>query len=144
MKNLKNNFLISIKSSHISDGQENRLEMTTVGDFEKKQDTYIITYSEPEESGLSNVYTTVKVEGDQSVTMQRSGSNTSTFFLQKGKRNICHYDTGFGNLMVGVFAKDIVSSLKENGGELKLNYTLDIDSIFQSDNEINISVKQKS
>lgn len=137
-----NNYLISIKSSQKIGQDNNQVELTTLGNFEKRKNKYYISYEESEATGMRGVLTTLKVEGDKCVTLSRSGAQVSRMVLEKGQRHMCYYDTGYGDLMVGVFAQDINNSLKDDGGEINLKYTLDIDSFLQSNNEINISVKK--
>ena len=80
----------------------------------------------------------LKVVPDK-VTMMRSGSATR-LILERGRRHLCLYDTGYGQLMVGVFTSDLTSSLGDQGGRLDIKYTLDIDSNLSSSNEIKVEV----
>ena len=64
--------------------------------------------------------------------------------LEKGKRHLCHYDTGFGSLMVGVFAQSIHSDLTDSGGTLDVSYSLDINSGLNSMNSIFVDVKRNA
>ena len=52
------------------------------------------------------------------------------------KKQHCHYNTPYGELMIGVFTHSIVNELNESGGSLYLKYTIDINSSYVSDNEI--------
>ena len=83
----------------------------------------------------------LKVEPDK-VTMMRSGTATR-LILEKGRRHLCLYDTGYGMLTVGVFTSQLDSSLGEKGGRVDIKYTLDIDSNLSSSNEITVEVKPR-
>ena len=63
--------------------------------------------------------------------------------LEKGRRHLCLYDTGYGMLTVGVFTSQLDSSLGEQGGRVDIKYTLDIDSNLSSSNEITVEVKPR-
>ena len=76
------------------------------------------------------------------VTLIRGGMDGTRLILEKGKRHLCQYDTGYGSLVVGVFTSTLRSSLGEKGGRVDINYTLDINSDLSSINEISITVKE--
>ena len=86
--------------------------------------------------GLGDVY--------KRQTLIRSGGQRSRLVLEKGKRHLCHYDTGFGSLMVGVFAQSIHSDLTDSGGTLDVSYSLDINSGLNSMNSIFVDVKRNA
>ncbi len=69
-------------------------------------------------------------------------NSATRLILEKGKRHLCQYDTGYGSLMVGVFTSSFESTLNEQGGSLRVRYTLDINSSLSSNNEISIIVKE--
>ena len=70
------------------------------------------------------------------------GNSSTRLILEKGKRHLCQYDTGYGTLMVGVFTSSFDSTLDASGGSLQVRYTLDINSALSSNNEILITVKE--
>ena len=82
------------------------------------------------------------MDGNRRVTLIRNGQQRSRLILEKGKRHLCHYDTGFGTMMVGVFADRIKSDLDDSGGSLEVSYSLDINSGLKSLNEIFINIKE--
>jgi len=86
---------------------------------------------------------TVTVEGDNVVTVIRGGAANSRLTLEKGRRHQCHYNTMFGDLMVGVFTNIIENNLSEKGGTLQAAYTLDFNAGLVSKNEIFIKVTEK-
>ena len=55
---------------------------------------------------------------------------------------MCHYDTGFGSLMIGIFTNKVTCNLSDSGGQLDIVYSLDINSTLTSINEIHINVKE--
>jgi uncharacterized beta-barrel protein YwiB (DUF1934 family) len=140
---MKKDVLISIKGTVIPEGAApDIIELITAGRYYNKEGSYFISYKESETTGFEGVTTTLKVEGDSCVTLTRSGASNSSLVLEKGRRHLCHYDTGFGDLMVGVSGCRINSRLDDGGGELTFNYSLDINSSLVSQNEVYISVKE--
>ena len=139
---MKHEALISIKSKFSTNAGNDTVEMSTLGSFTKMKNVYYITYKDMQESGEEEVTTTLKVEGNKRVTMTKRGSNKSHLILEQGQRHLCKYDTGFGDVLVGIFAERIQSDMSSDGVKLDLKYTLDVNSDLASHNEINITVKE--
>jgi uncharacterized beta-barrel protein YwiB (DUF1934 family) len=140
---MQKDVLISIKGTVLPNGgAPDIIELITSGRYYRKNGNYYISYKESEATGLYGVTTTLKIEGESTVTLMRNGSQKSQLILEKGQRHLCQYDTGFGHLMVGVSGCKIKSCLDDLGGELTFNYTLDINSNTVSQNEVYVTVKQ--
>ncbi len=142
---MKENYLISIRGRQQYDGDSGKIDIDTVGSYVIRSGKKYISYREYDEDDPNRSYlTTLKIDDEknrESVTMIHSGGATR-LFLQKGQRNICRYDTGMGILMLGVFTNSIHSTLDEQGGELSLDYTLDINASVSSRNHIHVSVRK--
>lgn len=139
-KPLKEDYIIRIKSrieQHVeepveADEKEEFVELMTRGQFVQKGDSYYITYKETETTGYEGCTTTLKIAADGSrVAMLRFGKGGGAgtqLLIEKGKRNLCHYETGYGSMTLGVTADEIVCGLTEKGGTAKFGYLLDANS----------------
>ena len=140
---MQENYLISIVGTQEIDGEKDRIELTTVGSYVRKGNSRYIVYHEFAEYIPTGKTTSIlKIDDDKKVTLIRSGGQHSRLVLEKGKRHLCHYNTGFGSLMVGVFAQNIQSNLNDTGGTLDVSYSLDINSGLNSLNNILVNVKK--
>ena len=75
--------------------------------------------------------------------MTRFGKAPSQLVIEKGVRHICHYETGFGSVSLGVAADEITPELGPEGGRLQFSYTLDSGGEnFISRNLVDIHVEQ--
>ena len=121
------------------------VELFTTGEFYRKNGNYYISYEESEATGFEGARTTLKVENQSCVTLSRNGKDRelTQLIVQNGVRHQCHYDMGFGDLMIGVSGKSIRSTLDENGGQLEFKYSLDINSMLASNNEMLIIVQEQ-
>lgn len=139
---MQENYWINIVGRQKIDDDVGEVTLTTLGSYVTKGDTRFIVYKEYD-ADRNNAATTsvLKVDSGNTVTLMRGGGNTR-LILEKGKRHQCQYDTGFGALMVGVFTSEVDSRLHDKGGELAVNYTLDINADLSSINEIRITVKE--
>ena len=108
----------------------------TRGSFVRRGGSYYISYRETEATGYEGCTTTVKV------SMLRYGPMPSQLVIEKGRRHICHYDTGQGSITMGIAADEIVADLNERGGRLQFSYNLDINANLFSKNTVNITVRE--
>ncbi|MBR2877405.1 MAG: DUF1934 domain-containing protein [Clostridia bacterium] len=139
---MKNDVLIKfITVQTTEDNDSDTLEINARGTLEKSDSGYIIEYSEIDEE-MQGSKTTVSVDSPDCITMTREGSYNSRFIIEKGKRHSCYYDTPAGSLMMGVFASDVSVKLTENGGKLKMKYTIDFNSSMVAENSVTLSVKK--
>lgn len=138
------NYLIKIKGTMEQDGQSDSIELMTRGSYVHREGAFYIIYKESEATGFSGSTTTVKVSEDaRRVAMLRYGKNASQLIIEKGTRHLCHYETGYGALSLGVAADEIAHELGDDGGRLQFSYTLDSgNEDFISRNLVDITVKR--
>ena len=141
---MKKDVLISIKGVYNSDDDKDVIELFTTGQYYKKNGCYYICYEESEATGFEGSKTTLKVEEEKMVTLVRSGTANSQLIVEQGVRHHCHYDVGCGDLLVGVRGKRIKSSLTDKGGNLEIKYSLDINAMYSSENEMYIHIKESA
>ncbi len=78
-----------------------------------------ILYTKRPRPPATRAATTVKVADDaRKVSMLRFGKRR-----EEGTRHLCHYETGYGAISLGVSADVIEHALDENGGKLQFSYT---------------------
>ncbi len=145
MSNEKNRerYLISILGEQKLDGETDKIEVLTGGNFIKKKDHFYIGYKEYDDENPETCYNNlIKVEGDM-VTINRKGPTRSHLLLQRGRRHQCIYQTIAGDLNIGVFTKTLENRLGERGGTLEVSYTLDFNTDFVSENRFFIRVEEK-
>ena len=133
--------LISITGTQTAGDEKDTIELTTTGRMESLPDGYLLTYDESTSTGMEGVVTSMRVK-DAEVTLKRSGAMNSLLILEKGRRHICSYDTGYGQLTMGVYTKELHNRLSEKGGELDFHYTLDINSGMASSHAVHVQVRQ--
>lgn len=138
---MQEDYLITIRGTMEQGDQSDSIELMTRGSFVKRGGSFFITYNETEATGYNGCVTTVKVEGQDKVSMLRFGPAPSQLIIEKGRRHVCHYDTGQGALSLGVSADEIQSRLTEKGGSIRFSYMLDMDAESISRNLVKITVK---
>ena len=73
--------------------------------------------------------------------MMRSGEYGSCLIIERSKRNLCTYETGYGDLLMGIYGKSIESEIKENAGVFTFGYDIDINGALTSQNEVTVEYK---
>ena len=138
---MKKDVYISIKGSQDYGDDKNGMEITTAGTFYDKDGKYYLSYAEGDFSGMEKCKTTLKVSPDGIVTMMRHGQTNTHMIFEKGKCHIGHYETPYGDFTISVTANDINVSLDEHGGNIDIDYIMDINSIARSRNGISLTVR---
>lgn len=138
---MKKDVWISIKGIQQIDDEKDTVELFTQGNFYRRNNSYYITYEESETTGFEGCKTTLKIEGENKITLIRSGLHRSHLIMENGERNLGHYGTDAGDMVIGVNTRQIKSGLSDQGGDLYFSYSLDINSSLLSENEVFVSVQ---
>ena len=135
--------VITIKGSQNVDGQNDVVEITTVGKMNTIGSKTYLKYDDHTSSDNEAISCLIKIDPkDESVVMQRSGAFNSRMYIKKGQRHTCHYETVGGILTMGIFGETVKGNINENGGDLFMSYTIDINSGMLSRNSVEIKVKE--
>lgn len=130
------------QSSADAPEEENIIEFTTEGMLDKKEDMISLFYDESEMLGCEEARSMLCILGEKQVVLERTGDIVSKLVIEAGKRNNCYYETPYGNMTIGIHGDYIENSLTENGGKLKMKYTLDSDLRPISTNMLEITVNE--
>lgn len=135
--------IINIKGTQIIDGDNDVIELTTVGKMNTVGNKTYLRYDDSTATGVDGVSCMIKLDkDDNSVVMQRSGSLSSRMYIKEGQRHICHYETSQGTITMGIFGESVKSTLSNKGGSLSMSYTIDVNYGMMSRNKVEIKVKE--
>ena len=139
---MEKDVVISIKGiQKYEDTPSDAVELVTEGRLVKGDSGYILTYQESELTGLDNTLTTIQVEGDQ-VTMIRVGEFNAQMVFQEGRRHLSMYNTPYGAMAVGVNTHHLLAELDEHGGDIEIDYAIEVDHAIVGRNIFQIKVKE--
>lgn len=134
--------IISVKGNQVSDDQDaNALELITEGKYYKKGQVYYISYNESEVTGMDGTTTTLMVEKGI-VTLMRTGAVNSQFIFQQGQKHVSYYDTNYGSFTIGVYTNEINVNVDDNGGEIKVDYQIEIDNNKAGNNDFYMLIRE--
>lgn len=137
------NCVITLCDYHNVNGETEKSELTTTAQINGTADDYTIVYTEQSEE-LMGCMTTVHVENAERVTITREGAYNTEMKMEKGKRNLCCYNTPVGQIMMGVHTTAVRSEYDEGKKTvLDFSYSLDFNNELLSKNRIKINADYK-
>lgn len=140
---MTDNVIISIKGKQLyAESGADEIELVTAGTL--KQDGrggFTVSYQESELTGLEGTTTKVHIGGGR-VTLLREGSINSQMVFEEGMRHLSMYETPYGELSVGVNTRRMRSTVGEAGGELEIDYAIEIDNLVAGQNLFRMNVKK--
>ena len=136
--------LIEVIGTQNIDNQFDKTELKTIGTFEELEEKYVIKYKEEQGEGAKPIDVSVVVLKDESVVeMTRDGEISSRLVIERSQRNLCHYGTAYGDILMGISGHSIEHEPNENGGKFSFGYDIDINGALASKNRVKLSYKKK-
>lgn len=134
--------LITIIGHQSYDDDKDKIEMKTIGTIDADDKDYIIRYNEELENSSTPIKAKLKIAKDESrVEMIKSGPYSSCLVIEKSKRHLCNYGTEYGEMLMGIFGKNIKNSYEENQGEFEFSYEIDVNGAISSQNKVIIKYR---
>ncbi len=137
------NVIISIKGKQIyAEDSPDEIELVTAGTLKwEGRGKYSISYQESELTGLEGTTTRLLVDGGK-VTLLREGNINSQMVFEEGRRHLSMYETPYGALSIGVNTRRMRSTLSDTGGDLEIDYAIEIDNLLAGRNLFRMNVKK--
>ena len=133
---------ISFNSVHSVDDEEpDSLEFSTDGQYRFQDDVGHLSYWESELTGLEGTRTSVTILPDQ-IVVDRDGTVTSRMVFREGLKSSFLYSTPFGQATMGVDTRSIRRSVDESGGEVEIDYVVDMEHAVVARNRFQITIRQ--
>ena len=134
--------VISIKGVQKYEGTApDTMELVTKGRLSRVGESYTLSYQESELTGLEGTLNTIQVDGGQ-VTLMRVGEFNSQLVFQEGRRHLSMYNTPYGAMSIGVNTRHLMASLTDQGGDIEVDYTIEVDHALAGRNVFRINVKE--
>jgi len=140
-KILKRDVMITVNSrQEHPDKDTDVFNFITEGTYYKEGDNYYITYNESYLTGMDGTTTTLKVEPD-AVTLIRSGNVSSLMVFKKGRKHTSEYSTEYGTFEVGVTAQKVSVNMNDLGGNIDVEYFIEVNNQLTSFTTLNVKVQ---
>ena len=139
---MEKDVVISIKGiQKYEDTDPDVIELVTEGRLTRVGESYTLSYQESELTGLEGTLTTIQVDGEQ-VTLMRVGEFTSQMVFQEGRRHLSMYNTPYGAMAIGVNTRHLLADLTDQGGDIEIDYAIEIDHALAGRNVFQIKVSE--
>ena len=137
------NVIISIKGKQLyAESGPEEMELVTSGTLKRNgRGGYTVSYQETELTGLEGTTTRLHIDGGR-VTLLREGNINSQMVFEEGRRHLSMYETPYGALSIGVNTRRMRSTLGEAGGDLEIDYAIEIDNLVAGQNLFRMNVKR--
>ena len=134
--------LITIIGRQQYDDDKDQVEMKTIGTVEQDDENYIIRYNEELENSTMPIRARLNIAKDESkVEMIKSGPYSSCLIIEKSKRHLCNYGTEYGDMLMGIFGREVENAYNDNEGTFKFSYDIDINGAISSQNDVTIEFR---
>ena len=119
------------------------VEFVTDGVYCRTEDGYQIFYHESALTGLAGTSTTVDITRD-AITVERKGMLNTKMVFREGEKDRFLYDTRFGSATMGIETRKVAASFDDSGGDLSIDYVVNMEHTVASRNKLNMSVRLRS
>ncbi len=138
-------YIISVIGTQSLDGEEDTIELTTSASYTERNGKKYIKYREYDpENGSVYILNIIKIESKNKIALVKSGDERySQLILECGKRHQCMYTSSIGSMSIGIYTESISYEIDKDGGKIEIDYTIDFNSDFQSDNHMLIILRKK-
>ena len=135
--------VIDIHSVHACDEEgSDSLEFSTDGMYSYENGLARLWYWESEVTGLPGTRTSVEI-GPQGVVVDRVGTVSGRMEFREGLKNFFPYETPYGMATMGMDTRKIRAAFDENGGNMELDYVLDLDHAVAVRNRFRLRVRDE-
>ena len=139
---MSKNAVIKIVGTQNYGDTSDKIEMTTVGKLEETDELYILRYKEEQEPPHEPTQVKLSINKDEKrVEMMRTGKAGSILIIERSKRNLCNYATDFGDILMGIYGKNIENSFNGDSGTFRFGYDIDVNGAVTSQNEVEVEFK---
>lgn len=141
---MNENVILSIKGTQdYSGGDPGIIELNTLGNLQRDKDGYTITYEESELTGMEGTITKVRIDKEgPKVTLLREGRVNTQMVFQMGQRYLSLYETPYGAMSVGIDTQRLKNTVNETGGDLEIDYNIEVNSLQAGKSLFRLNVKQ--
>ena len=141
---MEKDVIISIRGTQDYSGTDpDTMELVTEGKLAVQDGALRLSYEESELTGMEGTTTVFQVEPEK-VTLLRLGSVQSEMVFEVGRRHMSLYSTPYGNMEIGVRARRLNSTLELTGGQLEIDYDIEINHMLAGQSLFRIDVRENT
>jgi uncharacterized beta-barrel protein YwiB (DUF1934 family) len=124
------------------DEEPQTMRLTTEGQLFQKDNAWHVVYDESEATGMAGTRTSLVIEADGTVTLDRSGSLEMRLVFIRGSHHVTQMQTPYGELEVGIYTHRVETQLNDRGGRISLAYSIDFNKHETSNTKLDLEVRR--
>ncbi len=145
--------LVSISGKHIDimedpvEGYEtgdDAIEVVTPASYYCRNGKHYIIYDEVLEGMGGTIKNKIKITGNDSVEIMKSGVSNSHMIFEKNKKNLTYYRTPYGQMLIGVNTKNMEIDVRDDKINVQVDYELDVNHEPLADCKIKMNIMPKN
>ena len=143
--------LLTISGLHdmaFADPEENEenepIEVITPASYYWKNGKHYILYDEVMEGIPGVVKNKIKITGEDSMEIMKSGITNAHMVFEKNQMNVTYYDTPYGQLHVGIHTRKLDVNVDDERIDIAVEYGLDVNHEATADCRIAMSIRPKA
>lgn len=117
------------------------IEVITPATYYLKNGKHYIIYEELVEGIPGSIKNRIKIDEDGKLEMVKKGISNTHMVFEKEKVHMTEYNTPYGELLLGIFTKDMKIDIREESIDAAISYALDANGEKVADCSITIRVK---
>ena len=135
--------IISVVGVQQSVNGPDSMELVTAGQYGQDDKTTLLTWEETELTGMEGTKTSLIVQKN-GVTLSREGALTTRMEFSEKQKSYFLYETPYGSATMGLNTRRINSRFGIHGGEIEIEYSVDMDQTIVGRNRFFIRVQEPS
>lgn len=116
------------------------IEVISPANYYKKNGKHYVIYDELVEGIPGMIKNKVRIMDDQKIEIIKSGITNTHMVFEKDKINMTQYETPYGEMMIGVFTRDIQFEEQDDKITVHVSYALDVNGDPIADCNIDIKI----
>lgn len=141
--------LLSISGMHMdmlsvmSDEENEPIEVVTPASYYQRNGKHYVIYDEVVEGMSGTIKNKIKINGDNSMEIMKTGISNTHMVFEKNKKNLTYYQTPYGQMLVSVNTRSMEVNVTEENIGVRVDYELDVNHEPLADCQIKMEIYAK-
>ena len=128
---------VTIKGLQFADDDSDIIEVINIGQFSEINHSVYIKYDEVIEGESMVSHNLIKIS-DDGVEITKKGPVTAHMSFVPNQKTMTYYETQFGNLYLGIFARTVEIEKTDSKITIEIEYSIEVN--YEQISECNVSV----
>lgn len=126
------------------DEEDEPIEVVTPASYYCRNGKHYIIYDEVLEGMAGTVKNKIKITGDTSMEIMKSGETGTHMVFEKNRKNLTYYKTPYGQMLIGINTKNMRVNVSEDNVNVSVDYELDVNHEPLADCRIRMNITSKN